>query len=237
MRTGTPRPWPGARGRGESGVPTPTAFPKTDCNDANREVRPGAVEICDRNDSDCSSGGGVALDEDADNDGHSAPTATCRGRGESDATVTAFPKDDCDDTHTTVHGGRTAVDDTSTCDGLDNDCNPATSELMRTEDCASPGYCIPGGLCGRSVTLLQMVVGYLHTCARLGDGSVRCWGNNRYGQLGDGTVTNRSNPTLVPGLTGVVELAAGGQHTCARLGDVRSDAGATTAMVNSAMAP
>ncbi len=206
----------GCAGRGEAGVPT-TAFPKTDCNDTNREVRPGAVEICDRNDSDCSSGGGVALDEDADNDGHSPTAATCRGRGESDAPITAFPKDDCDDTHPTVHGGRTAADDTSTCDGLDNDCNPATSELMRTEDCASPGYCIPGGLCGQNVTLLQMVAS-LHTCARLGDGSVRCWGYNSRGQLGDGTMTNRPNPTLVPGLTGVIELAAG-YHTCARLGD------------------
>ncbi|MBK6534436.1 MAG: hypothetical protein IPF99_34195 [Deltaproteobacteria bacterium] len=52
-----------------------------------------------------------------------------------------------------------------------------------------------------------------------GDGSVQCWGDNSFGQLGDGTMTNRWNPTAVPGLAGVVQLAVGFGYTCARLGD------------------
>ena len=47
------------------------------------------------------------------------------------------------------------------------------------------------------------------------DGSVVAWGNNGYGQLGDGTTTDRLSPTAVPGLTGVTAIAAGGHHTVA----------------------
>src|SRR5262249_4642128 len=41
----------------------------------------------------------------------------------------------------------------------------------------------------------QLALGYNHTCALLGDGSVRCWGSGSYGQLGDGT--NQKRPTPV----------------------------------------
>jgi alpha-tubulin suppressor-like RCC1 family protein len=65
----------------------------------------------------------------------------------------------------------------------------------------------------------QIALGQSHGCARLMDGTVRCWGANTTGQLGDGTRTNRPTPTVVPGLSGVVHLALGGGHTCARLTD------------------
>ena len=58
-----------------------------------------------------------------------------------------------------------------------------------------------------------------HTCAMQADGTVRCWGWNGYGQLGDGTTTDRNIPTLVPGLTGVVALATGYHHSCALKAD------------------
>lgn len=51
------------------------------------------------------------------------------------------------------------------------------------------------------------------------DGSVRCWGYNGSGRLGDGIVTRWLTPTAVPGLGNVVEIAAGSVHTCARLMD------------------
>ena len=56
-----------------------------------------------------------------------------------------------------------------------------------------------------------------HTCARLSDATVRCWGYNGYGQLGDATSTDRSTPVAVSSLTGAAEVSAGGFHTCARL--------------------
>ena len=40
-----------------------------------------------------------------------------------------------------------------------------------------------------------------HACA-IADAQVYCWGNNSIGQLGDGTTTTRSVPTLVSGLAG-----------------------------------
>ena len=44
------------------------------------------------------------------------------------------------------------------------------------------------------------------TCARLADGTVRCWGNNLYGQVGDGSTKNSATPAD-PGLVGVVDIA------------------------------
>ncbi|MCE3003786.1 MAG: hypothetical protein LW860_13965 [Xanthomonadaceae bacterium] len=55
-----------------------------------------------------------------------------------------------------------------------------------------------------------------HTCALSGSGRVDCWGDNYYGQLGDGTRESRTTPAAVQGLTsGVRALASGDNHTCA----------------------
>lgn len=45
--------------------------------------------------------------------------------------------------------------------------------------------------------------------ALMDDGSVRAWGYNASGQLGDGTQTQRNTPVAVPGLTDVTSIAAG----------------------------
>ena len=52
---------------------------------------------------------------------------------------------------------------------------------------------------------------------------VVCWGNNEYGQLGDGSVVDRPAPVMVPGLTGVSAVGLGYNHSCALLdsGSVR----------------
>lgn len=51
------------------------------------------------------------------------------------------------------------------------------------------------------------------------DGTVWCWGDNSYGQLGDGSTMDRSTPVQVSGLTGVTAIAAGRYHTLALKSD------------------
>lgn len=80
----------------------------------------------------------------------------------------------------------------------------------------SGNHLLPSAVTGIT-TAVELSVGEMFTCARLGDGTARCWGQNTYGQLGDGTMTNRSAPVAVMTLSGVVDLAAGADHTCARL--------------------
>jgi alpha-tubulin suppressor-like RCC1 family protein len=64
---------------------------------------------------------------------------------------------------------------------------------------------------------VEVAAGGVHTCARRASGQVLCWGQNLYGQLGDGSSgTNRATPAAVPGLADAVEVAAGRTHTCAR---------------------
>lgn len=61
-----------------------------------------------------------------------------------------------------------------------------------------------------------------HACAIRRDATVVSWGNNRLGQLGDGSTTNRATPVAVPGLADVIDIALGQLTSCAlrRSGEV-----------------
>ena len=62
---------------------------------------------------------------------------------------------------------------------------------------------------------VKVSAGYRHTCAVFSDGKAQCWGENTYGQLGDSTTTQRSNPVTVTNFTtNAVTIAAGYFHTC-----------------------
>jgi alpha-tubulin suppressor-like RCC1 family protein len=72
-----------------------------------------------------------------------------------------------------------------------------------------------------------LAVGRAHTCALLRDGTVRCWGSDATGQLGNsempidecttgaGDVPCARRPVEVWDLDDAVALSAGDDHTCA----------------------
>jgi alpha-tubulin suppressor-like RCC1 family protein len=78
----------------------------------------------------------------------------------------------------------------------------------------------------------SLAVGYSHYCTVVGGGGgIACAGDdtqygqgNKFGQLGNGRLAGRYRPQPVPGLSGVVQIAAGGAYpgtggVCARMAD------------------
>lgn len=66
----------------------------------------------------------------------------------------------------------------------------------------------------------QISTHWNHTCALLGDGTVKCWGQNDAGQLGDGSTTNSYvavDVTVSAGtpLTGAIGVTTGEGYSCA----------------------
>jgi hypothetical protein len=119
------------RGPGETAcvLPAGRATEDGDCDDANRDVNPGAVEICnDGIDDDCD---GPADDDDApmgtqtfyddgDGDGYGAGAAieACeQTKGLS------LDDTDCNDGDAEIHPGATEM-----CNGVDDDCDATTGE-------------------------------------------------------------------------------------------------------------
>ena len=83
-------------------------------------------------------------------------------------------------------------------------------------DGSSANRTTPIQVSGLSSGVTAASAGGSHTCALLGIGGIKCWGDNQYGQVGDGTTDDRTTPTQASGLeSGVISIAAGGSETCA----------------------
>jgi alpha-tubulin suppressor-like RCC1 family protein len=74
----------------------------------------------------------------------------------------------------------------------------------------------PVAVVGLASGVEAIAAGGLHSCALTSAGGVECWGYNFYGELGDGTTTERHRPVVVSRLAGGVKaVEAGEAHTCA----------------------
>ena len=97
-------------------------------------------------------------------------------------------------------------------DGLNGDATPASAGAVDT---------------GATPEVRQVAAGGAHTCALASDGTVRCWGEAIYGQLGYGNTNEIGGSAQhLPSSAGTVnvggpvkEIAAGGDHTCALRAD------------------
>jgi alpha-tubulin suppressor-like RCC1 family protein len=87
------------------------------------------------------------------------------------------------------------------------------------------GQVTGGGLAGSDVATptvveglerpVELALGRQHTCARLADRRVLCFGDNQWGQLGDGTLELREGMVEVEGIDDAIAISAGRDHTCA----------------------
>jgi len=79
----------------------------------------------------------------------------------------------------------------------------------------------PVPVSGLESGVVAVSAGLFHTCALRSDGTVSCWGKNGYGEMGDGTTTQRPTPVSPSGMpaAAVTQIVAGGGQTCAATAD------------------
>jgi hypothetical protein len=70
------------------------------------------------------------------------------------------------------------------------------------------------GPAASTVKPVQLAAGGHHACARMEDGTVRCWGDDSSGQLGGSSIA-----TPVIGISDAIDIVAGDYHTCVRVKD------------------
>lgn len=72
---------------------------------------------------------------------------------------------------------------------------------------------VPVAVTGLASGVTSIAAGTSFTCAVMQDGSVKCWGDGAFGQLG--TMMGSPTPVSVPLPTTVTAIAAGAHHVCA----------------------
>lgn len=67
--------------------------------------------------------------------------------------------------------------------------------------------------------VVAISAGFQHSLALLKDGTIRAWGANKDGELGDGTVVDRATPVEVQGIRTAVAISASNSFSVAALAD------------------
>ena len=155
--------------------------------------------------------------DDDDGDGTCAETAAthyslARSDDRVDCSTVTFPS-----SNAARDTSSTGKDSASDCWS----CNEGYTYNGTTCVC-DEGYTYNGTTCVREA--LAIAAGVDHTCAILSDQSVKCWGDNGYGQIGGGTVDTH---LVISGTAGsplsggekATHIAAGDSYTCAILSD------------------
>jgi alpha-tubulin suppressor-like RCC1 family protein len=148
-------------------------------------------------------GGGIVQGGGASGSGNAAGTSKGGSGGQTGPKLVAKA--------ITAGGSSTCAliaDGTIQCWGLNGDGqlgNGATDPCDVSSKCSK----IPRAVLGIA-NAVSVSTGEYHTCAVLADSTVRCWGSNKTGQLGNGTTTSSATPTTVPGITNAVAVAVGG---------------------------
>ncbi len=99
----------------------------------------------------------------------------------------------------------------------------ADGELGRGFYTVTGCECIPTPGAVQGLSGVQSVAaGAYHTLALLGDGSVKAWGYNADGQVGDGTEALRNAPVPVGGVGGANDVSTGSSTSFALIGSSRA---------------
>jgi len=167
------------------------------CDDGNKtdgdgcssacKVEPGWS--CSGQPSACEAtcGDGIAAGQESC-DGSDLRDATCRDLGHPSGSLAC--NDDC------------SIDASGCANCNDGVCDFALGETI--DNCPAD--------CG----FVQLAVGFQTNCALRADGTVWCWGENDYGQLGlDETTAYSAIPVLIPGVGSAIHVDVGGHHVCA----------------------
>ena len=176
----------------------PGTLPKDDCDDTRAWIYGGASEFCSGLDEDCDS----AIDESTDAQcASNVCDLGCAGTQRLDI-------------------GRDVACGVGTsgayCWGEENDAVASSvGNALGTSGNASFASPTPvSGTAGATQVSVSPIDSA--SCARLADGTLRCWGTNFSGELGDGTATPNSSVVPVTGVGNALEVVVGEDYVCAR---------------------
>lgn len=160
--------------------------------------------------------------------------ATCGdlivGPGEECDDANGFDADACTNVCKLATCGDAVVGPGEECDDGVNSGEPCKSDctlpscgdnvVQRGEECDDEGMNGPGMKCSsscRKTEIADIVIGGDNTCLRFKNGTIRCWGANDGGQLGNGTLVGQVELPADDIIVGaeVASLALGVRHACA----------------------